>query len=32
VYLTYNLGATDSHTYISAFTRELYGTDARYTG
>jgi hypothetical protein len=32
VYLTYNLGASDAHTYISAFTRELYGTDARYTG
>ncbi|MFD9741601.1 endo-beta-N-acetylglucosaminidase H [Umezawaea sp. NPDC059074] len=32
VYLTYNLGAPDVHTYISAFTRELYGTDARYTG
>jgi glycosyl hydrolase family 18 (putative chitinase) len=32
VYLTYNLGAADAHTYISAFTRELYGTDARYTG
>ena len=32
VYLTYNLGASDAHTYISSFTRELYGTDARYTG
>jgi hypothetical protein len=32
VYLTYNLGAADAHTYLSAFTRELYGTDARYTG
>jgi hypothetical protein len=32
VYLTYNLGAADAHTYISAFTRELYGADARYTG
>lgn len=32
VYLTYDLGAADAHTYISAFTRELYGTDARYTG
>lgn len=32
VYLTYNLGAADAHTYISAFTRELYGRDARYTG
>ncbi|MFD9698269.1 endo-beta-N-acetylglucosaminidase H [Lentzea sp. NPDC059081] len=32
VYLTYNLGATDSHTYISSFTRELYGSDTRYTG
>jgi hypothetical protein len=31
VYLTYNLGATDSHTYISAFTKELYGTSAVYT-
>lgn len=32
VYLTYNLGATDSHTYISSFTKELYGSDAVYTG
>ncbi|PRY41316.1 glycosyl hydrolase family 18 (putative chitinase) [Umezawaea tangerina] len=32
VYLTYNLGAPDVHTYISSFTKELYGTDARYTG
>ena len=32
VYLTYNLGAADSHTYISAFTKELYGTTAVYTG
>jgi hypothetical protein len=31
VYLTYNLGAPDVHTYISAFTRELYGTTAVYT-
>jgi len=32
VYLTYNLGAANAASYISAFTRELYGTDARYTG
>ncbi|QUF04673.1 chitinase [Actinosynnema pretiosum subsp. pretiosum] len=32
VYLTYNLGGGDSHAYISAFTRELYGSEARYTG
>jgi hypothetical protein len=32
VYLTYNLGASDAHTYISSFTRELYGSDAVYTG
>jgi hypothetical protein len=32
VYLTYNLGAPDAHTYISAFTRELYGTTAVFTG
>ena len=31
VYLTYNLGAADSHTYVSAFTKELYGTTAVYT-
>jgi Glycosyl hydrolases family 18 len=32
VYLTYNLGASDAHSYISTFTRELYGSDARYNG
>ncbi|MCS7476938.1 endo-beta-N-acetylglucosaminidase H [Umezawaea endophytica] len=32
VYLTYNLGASNVASYISSFTRELYGTDARYTG
>ncbi|MEV6832717.1 endo-beta-N-acetylglucosaminidase H [Amycolatopsis sp. NPDC051102] len=31
VYLTYNLGAADSHTYISSFTKPLYGKDALYT-
>ncbi|WP_163505964.1 endo-beta-N-acetylglucosaminidase H [Fodinicola acaciae] len=31
-YLTYNLTGTDSHTYISAFTRALYGSDAVYSG
>lgn len=31
VYLTYNLGATDSHTYISSFTKELYGANAVFT-
>ncbi|WP_370949565.1 endo-beta-N-acetylglucosaminidase H [Amycolatopsis sp. cg5] len=31
VYLTYNLGASDSHTYISSFTKELYGKEAVYT-
>ncbi|ADJ47322.1 endo-beta-N-acetylglucosaminidase [Amycolatopsis mediterranei S699] len=31
VYLTYNLGAADSHTYISSFTKALYGKDALYT-
>ncbi|MDT7800958.1 MAG: hypothetical protein QOI78_4391 [Actinomycetota bacterium] len=31
VYLTYNLGAGDSHTYISSFTKPLYGKDAVYT-
>lgn len=30
VYLTYNLGAADSHTYISSFTKPLYGKDAVY--
>ncbi|WIV58018.1 endo-beta-N-acetylglucosaminidase H [Amycolatopsis nalaikhensis] len=30
VYLTYNLGAGDSHTYISSFTKPLYGQDAVY--
>ncbi|SDZ25221.1 Glycosyl hydrolases family 18 [Amycolatopsis xylanica] len=32
VYLTYNLGASDSHTYISSFTKELYGKEAVYAG
>jgi hypothetical protein len=31
VFLTYNLGAGDSHTYISSFTRPLYGKDTVYT-
>jgi len=31
VFLTYNLGAADSHTYVSSFTRPLYGKDAVYT-
>jgi hypothetical protein len=31
VFLTYNLGAADAHTYISSFTRPLYGKDAVYT-
>ena len=31
VFLTYNLGGSDSHTYISSFTKELYGKDAVYT-
>ncbi|MFJ1768119.1 endo-beta-N-acetylglucosaminidase H [Amycolatopsis sp. NPDC088138] len=31
VFLTYNLGAGDSHTYISSFTKPLYGKDAVYT-
>ena len=31
VYLTYNLDGSDRHTYISAFTRQLYGSDAVYT-
>jgi len=31
VYLTYNLGAADAHTYISSFTKPLYGKDAVYT-
>ncbi|MGW0518897.1 endo-beta-N-acetylglucosaminidase H [Crossiella sp. NPDC003009] len=31
VFLTYNLGAADSASYISSFTRELYGSDAVYT-
>ena len=31
VFLTYNLGAADSHTYISSFTKPLYGKDAVYT-
>ncbi len=30
VYLTYNLGAADSHTYLSSFTKPLYGKDAVY--
>ncbi len=32
VFLTYNLGAADSHTYLSSFTKPLYGKDAVYTG
>ncbi|WP_086840945.1 endo-beta-N-acetylglucosaminidase H [Amycolatopsis kentuckyensis] len=31
VYLTYNLGAADVHTYLSSFTKPLYGKDAVYT-
>jgi Glycosyl hydrolases family 18 len=31
VYLTYDLGAADSHTYISSFTKALYGKAAVYT-
>ncbi len=31
VYLTYNLDATDRSADVSAFTRELYGSDAVYT-
>lgn len=31
VYLTYNLDGADRHTYISSFTRQLYGSDAVYT-
>ena len=31
VYLTYNLGAADVHTYISSFTKPLYGKDAVHT-
>ncbi|MEV4318211.1 endo-beta-N-acetylglucosaminidase H [Actinocrispum sp. NPDC049592] len=31
VYLTYNLTAADSHTYISSFTKELYGANAVFT-
>ncbi|MGW0668325.1 endo-beta-N-acetylglucosaminidase H [Streptomyces sp. NPDC002746] len=31
VYLTYNLDGTDRSADVSAFTRELYGSDARYT-
>ncbi|MGW1867082.1 endo-beta-N-acetylglucosaminidase H [Streptomyces mauvecolor] len=31
VYLTYNLDGSDRHTYISGFTKQLYGSDAVYT-
>ncbi|GGP76956.1 endo-beta-N-acetylglucosaminidase H [Streptomyces melanogenes] len=31
VYLTYNLDGSDRHTYVSSFTRQLYGSDAVYT-
>ncbi|MCT9092443.1 glycosyl hydrolase family 18 protein [Streptomyces sp. ASQP_92] len=31
VYLTYNLDGADRHTYVSAFTQQLYGSDAVYT-
>ncbi|WP_399934967.1 endo-beta-N-acetylglucosaminidase H [Streptomyces kanamyceticus] len=31
VYLTYNLDGADRSSDVSAFTRELYGSDARYT-
>lgn len=30
VFLTYNLGEADTHTYISAFTNKLYGSNAVY--
>jgi len=32
VFLTYNLGATDIHDYISSFTNVLYGSSAVYSG
>jgi hypothetical protein len=32
VFMTYNLGATDIHTYISSFTNVLYGSKAVYKG
>jgi hypothetical protein len=31
-FMTYNLGATDIHAYISSFTDVLYGSGAVYTG
>ncbi|WP_199921743.1 endo-beta-N-acetylglucosaminidase H [Psychromicrobium lacuslunae] len=31
VYLTYNLTATNSASYISSFTQKLYGSSAKYT-
>jgi len=32
VFMTYNLGATDIHDYISSFTNVLYGSNAVYSG
>jgi Glycosyl hydrolases family 18 len=32
VFMTYNLGATDIHSYISNFTKVLYGSKAVYSG
>ena len=32
VFLTYNLGGTDMHSYISSFTSVLYGSKAVYSG
>ncbi|ACU73286.1 mannosyl-glycoproteinendo-beta-N-acetylglucosaminidase [Catenulispora acidiphila DSM 44928] len=32
VFMTYNLGAPDIHTYISSFTKVLYGSKAVYSG
>ena len=32
VFMTYNLGATDIHDYISSFTNVLYGSSAVYSG
>lgn len=32
VFLTYNLGSVNSSTYISGFTKKLYGRNAVYTG
>ena len=32
VFMTYNLGASDIHSYISSFTNVLYGSNAVYSG